>query len=160
MNTTNTQNRSVELAADALSTLIKALEAGNSEALTNYLGVMARFYQYSWNNCLLISSQRPNATHVAGFHAWHKFGRSVRKGEKGIMILAPVIVKREISDEHSTTNDSATVLKKIVGFRAAYVFDVLFRVSDPHMRWETCRRLPSDVWQTVETYLAKVRQAR
>ncbi len=122
--TTNTQNRSVELAADALNTLIKALEAGNSEALTNYLSVMARFYQYSWNNCLLISLQRPNATHVVGFHAWHKFGRSVRKGEKGIMILAPVIVKREASDEHNTTNDNATVQKKLVGFRAAYVFDV------------------------------------
>ncbi len=46
--TTNTQNRSTELAADALNTLIKALEAGNSEALTKYLSVMARFHQYSW----------------------------------------------------------------------------------------------------------------
>jgi hypothetical protein len=53
----NTQNRSSELAADALKTLIQALEAGNSEALTNYLNVMARFHRYSWNNCLLIALQ-------------------------------------------------------------------------------------------------------
>src|SRR5947209_10229930 len=93
MNNQN-QNRSSELAADALKSLIAALEAGNSEALKNYLAVMARFHQYSWNNCLLIALQRPEATHVAGFHAWHKLGRFVRKGEKGIAILAPVIAKR------------------------------------------------------------------
>ena len=123
MSTTNTQNRAAELAADALHTLIQALEAGDSEALTKYLSVMARFHQYSWNNCLLISLQRPNATQVAGFHTWHKFGRNVRKGEKGITILAPVLVKREVRDERST-DGNLTVLKQLVGFRIAYVFDV------------------------------------
>lgn len=103
---------------------MEALEAGNSEALTNYLSVMARFHQYSWNNCLLISLQRSNATHVAGFQAWNKLGRSVRKGEKGIAILAPVIVKREDRDERSTTTENAVLLKQLVGFRTAYVFDV------------------------------------
>ena len=76
---------------------------------------MARFHQYSWNNCLLISLQRSNATHVAGFHAWQKLGRSVRKGEKGIAILAPVIVKREGRDGPSTTTDNAAILKQLVG---------------------------------------------
>jgi antirestriction protein ArdC len=119
---TQTQNRSSELAADALNSLIKALEAGDSEALTNYLSVMARFHRYSWNNCLLIALQRPNATHVAGFHAWHKFGRSVRKGEKGIAILAPVLVKREVRDEQKPDGE-VNALQQLVGFRTAFVFD-------------------------------------
>ena len=80
MNTQNAnQNRGAELASEALNTLIKDLEAGKSEALKNYLSVMARFHQYSWNNCLLIALQRPGATRVAGFQAWHKLGRFVRK---------------------------------------------------------------------------------
>ena len=122
MNTQN-QNRSAELAADALETLVKALEAGDSEALTNYLTVMARFHHYSWNNCLLIALQRPGATHVAGFHTWHKFGRFVRKSEKGIAILAPVLVKREIKEEQHS-EDASRVLQRLVGFRTAFVFDV------------------------------------
>lgn len=120
---TQKQNRSAELAADALQSLIQALEAGNSEALTNYLTVMARFHQYSWNNCLLIALQRPGATHVAGFHTWHRFGRFVRKSEKGIAILAPVIVKREVKDEQAAKADSR-ILQQPVGFRTAFVFDV------------------------------------
>jgi hypothetical protein len=56
---------------------------------------MGRFRRYSWNNVLLIASQRPNASHVAGFHAWHDLGRNVKKGEKGIMILAPVTRKKD-----------------------------------------------------------------
>ena len=120
MNTQN-QNRSSELAADALKILIQALEAGNSESLKNYLAVMARFHQYSWNNCLLIALQGPGATHVAGFHAWHKLGRFVRKGEKGIAILAPVIAKRAFNDE--TKSEELTV-QQLVGFRTAFVFDV------------------------------------
>jgi hypothetical protein len=120
---TQTQNRSSELAADALNTLIKALESGDSDALTNYLSVMARFRQYSWNNCLLIALQRPGATHVAGFYAWHKFGRFVRKGEKGIAILAPVLAKQEVRDEQNP--DCGTeVIQQLVGFRTAFVFDV------------------------------------
>jgi antirestriction protein ArdC len=119
---TQNQNRSSELAADALKTLIRELETGNSEALTNYLNVMARFHKYSWNNCLLISLQRPNARNVAGFNAWQKLGRHVRKGEKGIAILAPVLVKREVVDDPNTS--APQVLQQLVGFRTAYVFDV------------------------------------
>ena len=44
---------------------------------------------------MLIASQRPTATHVAGYHMWNQMGRSVKKGEKGIMILAPMVVKQE-----------------------------------------------------------------
>ena len=75
-----------QLSEDALDRLMAALEAGQSDALKNYLAVMSRFHKYSWGNCLMIHFQRPNATHVAGFQAWLKLKRMVRKGEKGIVI--------------------------------------------------------------------------
>ena len=69
---------------------------------------------------MLIASQKPTATHVAGFHAWHKLGRFVKKGEKGIMILAPIVRRKNESAEQDETDESSTA----VGFRAAYVFDI------------------------------------
>src|SRR3984893_964692 len=84
-----------KMAEEALNKLSAELEAGKSEALRSYLASMGRFHRYSWGNVLLIASQRPDATHVAGFHTWHDLGRSVKKGEKGIMILATVVVKQK-----------------------------------------------------------------
>ncbi|MEO7889581.1 MAG: ArdC-like ssDNA-binding domain-containing protein [Vicinamibacterales bacterium] len=55
---------------------------------------MARFHRYSFHNVCLIASQRPTATQVAGFNAWRSFFRFVRKGEKGIVILAPIVARR------------------------------------------------------------------
>ena len=69
---------------------------------------------------MLIASQKPNATHVAGFQAWHKLGRFVKKGEKGILILAPIIRKKAENNREAEPDESSTA----VGFRAAYVFDV------------------------------------
>ncbi len=60
-----------------------------SDELRNYLIAMSRFYNYSWNNQLLIMLQRPDATHVAGFNTWKDLGRWVKKGEAGIAIFAP-----------------------------------------------------------------------
>jgi hypothetical protein len=84
---------------------------------------MARFHRYSVHNVYLIASQRPMATRVAGFHTWRTLGRFVRKGEKGIAILAPIVARR---DAEPTSEESKTV----VGFRTAYVFDGLSRDSD------------------------------
>ena len=90
-----------QLTEQALDQLIQALETGKSEALKAYLATMSRFYRYSWGNLLLIAFQMPSALRVAGFHTWKSLGRFVKKGEKGIMILAPTVVKR------STDNDAA-----------------------------------------------------
>src|SRR5438552_1259567 len=60
-------------ADEAISRLAQALEEGRSEALTQYLGAVSRFHKYSLYNVLLIASQRPDATHVAGFRTWLKF---------------------------------------------------------------------------------------
>jgi len=122
----NTQNITAEIASNALATLAAALEAGNSAALTTYLNITARFHKYSWTNCLLIAMQRPDATHVAGFRAWLGFGRHVRKGEKGIAILAPIITKRkaEAGQQQQENSSTAEPANRLIGFRSTYVFDI------------------------------------
>src|SRR5580692_888246 len=107
------------LSETAIARLMDALERGQIEALKTYLSVMSRFHKYSWGNCLLIYSQRPEATHVAGFHAWLNLRRYVRKGEKGIVILAPMVGRKKSDDQ--LTEDEQT---RLFGFRAAHVFDV------------------------------------
>jgi antirestriction protein ArdC len=121
----NTQTSIAEIASQALATLAAALEAGNT-ALTAYLNVTARFHHYSWTNCLLIATQRPNATRVAGFRASLASGRHVRKGEKGIAILAPILYKRRLEADQPQQEGSRTVesIRYLVGFRSAHVFDI------------------------------------
>jgi hypothetical protein len=108
----------------AIEHLVEALNAGHSEALTRYLAAMAKFRAYSFLNVLLILKQSPNAGRVAGYRTWQSFGRQVKQGEKGIMILAPMFRKRtENADESSTTEES----RRLAGFRAVYVWDRLSR---------------------------------
>jgi hypothetical protein len=108
-----------QVASKAIEELSQALEKGHSEKLKDYLAAMARFRRYSWHNVMLIASQKPDATHVAGFHSWHKLGRFVKKGEKGILILAPIIRTKAEKNGETEPDESSTA----VGFRAAYVFD-------------------------------------
>ena len=113
-----------EVIAANVQSLIEQLEAGKSEALTAYLTAMSRFHNYSFGNILEIARQKPDATRVAGLYTWNQLGRRVKKGEKGIRILAPIIgVKRKPQEEaeKDITQQNVPVL---VGFRAAYVFDV------------------------------------
>jgi hypothetical protein len=63
------------------------------------LDTMSRFHKYSFNNCILISLQKPDAQRVAGFHTWKSLGRFVKKGEKGIHILAPMVHKMSLESE-------------------------------------------------------------
>jgi hypothetical protein len=79
----------------------------------------------------LIVSQGLSATRVAGCQTWQTLGRFVRRGEKGIAILAPIVTRR---DAVPADGDP----KMVVGFRAAYVFDGLSRDSD-RAYWPDCR---------------------
>src|SRR5260370_4546753 len=92
----------------AIEQLMDALNEGRSETLMQYLAAIGRFHRYSLRNVMLIASQKPTATHVAGFHAWQKLGRFVMKGEKGILILAPVVRRRNESAEQNETDQSST----------------------------------------------------
>lgn len=76
------------------------MELFESDCYRNYLITMSRFHRYSLNNVMLIHAQRPNATLVAGFSKWkNSFGRHVKKGEKGIQILAPTPYKIKVDKE-------------------------------------------------------------
>ncbi|MCY0870739.1 ArdC family protein [Alicyclobacillus sp. SP_1] len=100
---------------EAMSRLEQGLEQLLSEdAWKRYLRCQARFHTYSFQNTLLISLQRPEATRIAGFQTWKTMGRHVRKGEQGIMILAPLLAK----------TSETTPERSLVGFRTVYVFDV------------------------------------
>jgi antirestriction protein ArdC len=107
----------------ATEQLVTRLNAGHSESLAAYLKVIGRFHRYSLRNVLLIASQKPNASYVAGFRTWNELGRFVKKGERGILILAP-IVRRKAHREDSEQVDAEERQALIAGFRAAYVFDV------------------------------------
>ena len=71
-------------------------ELFESERFKEYLRTMSKFYNYSFNNTLLIAMQKPEATYVAGYTSWQRnFDRQVMKGEKGIKILAPAPYKAQ-----------------------------------------------------------------
>jgi hypothetical protein len=126
------RERARTLVDQALTDLGDALAAGKSDALTAYLDAMARFRNYSLGNQLSIAAQRPNATIVAGFREWKKRGRYVRKGEKGILITAPVIRKRASEDNPAEPATSETEeIDTVVSYRPVYVFDVSQTEGEP-----------------------------
>jgi antirestriction protein ArdC len=116
-----TTEQAKQLSESALNRLMAALEQGHSAALKQYLAVMSRFRKYSWTNCLLICSQFPAATFVGGFYFWLKLGRHVRKGEKGIALLAPMVGRKRSSDDDELEENGQT---HVFGFKACHVFDV------------------------------------
>jgi len=116
-----------QLADNALTMLIEALGKGQSDTLKRYLAAMGRFRNYSFGNCMLIAAQKPDATHVAGFHSWLKFQRHVRKGEKGIVILAPMVGKKKTESAEAAEDEQS----RVFGFRAAHVFDISQTDGEP-----------------------------
>src|SRR5271168_2828249 len=109
-----------QIANKAIEQLSQALEQGQSQTLKNYLAAIGRFHRYSLRNVMLIATQNPMASYVAGYNAWRTLGRFVKKGEQGILILAPIVRAKAANAETNDTDESATP----IGFRAAYVFDI------------------------------------
>jgi hypothetical protein len=113
-------SRSAELLEKAEGSLVRmaeSLAAGKPEELVRYLEVMSRFHKYSFHNVMLILSQNPEASRVAGFRKWkEQFGRFVKKGEHGIAILFPRIKVEDLED--------GTPERRLAGFSVGYVFDV------------------------------------
>ena len=110
-----------QLVRENVQYLIEQLESGHSEALTAFLNAMAHFRNYSFGNVLLIARQKPDARNVAGMWAWNQLGRRVKRGEKGIAILAPMVAKtrKDEAKSDSETSDRPSLL----GFRRVYVWD-------------------------------------
>jgi len=86
-------------------------ELFQSEMYLDYLRTMSRFHSYSVNNTILIHMQRPHAAQpVAGFHKWKQFGRHVKKGERGLTIIAPTPLKKKIEEMKLDPDTRAPVL--------------------------------------------------
>jgi hypothetical protein len=117
-------NTKQEVIATNIKLLIQQLEAGHSEALTNYLTAMSRFHNYSFGNVLEIARQMPSAKRVAGFWTWKNLGRSVKAGQKGIRILAPIVGVRRKKDAEANKDITKQNERVLLGFRNAYVFDI------------------------------------
>ena len=135
--------------ADQLKEITERLEQGvkdifTSEMYTKYLLTMSKFHNYSFNNTLLIAMQRPDATLLAGYNAWkNKFNRYVKKGEKGIQIIAPAPVKEREEREKIDKDTGLTVLNEngepeievvervIPRFRVTTVFDYAQTDGEP-----------------------------
>lgn len=129
------KNDSVKEITDKLEQGLK--ELFDSERFKTYLNTMSKFYNYSFNNTLLIAMQKPDATLVAGFQSWQKnFERHVNKGEKGIKIMAPAPYKKKQEMEVIDQKTGRTVLGEdgkpkteeveitIPAFKPVTVFDV------------------------------------
>lgn len=119
-----------QLTDDAITRLTQALDAGKSDTLVRFLAAMAKFHRYSWGNVLLIMFQRPDAGHVAGFNTWKSLGRFVRKGEKGIVIMAPMMIKprEEFAREAREQGEEP---RPVLRFRGVYVFDITQTDGEP-----------------------------
>jgi hypothetical protein len=111
-----------QLVRENVQYLIEQLEAGHSEALTAYLNAMVHFHNYSFGNVLAIARQKPNATNVAGMWAWNQLGRRVKRGEKGIAILAPMIAAKR-RQETPSGDESKDNRPALLGFRRVHVWD-------------------------------------
>src|ERR1700755_573464 len=125
------QQTAKEAIAANVQALIEQLEQGHSDALTAYLTAMGRFHNYSFGNILEIARQKPDATRVAGLYAWNQLGRKVKKGERGIRILAPMIGIRRKKNEETEKDIRIQNQAVLGGFRAAYVFDVSQTEGNP-----------------------------
>lgn len=115
----------------------------SSESFKQYLSCLSKFHSYSLNNTLLILSQKPEASLVAGYRAWQtNFNRHVNKGEKGLMILAPVTTKEDrlmnkhdengnvILDESGNPVQEMRVVD-LTRFKTTTVFDISQTSGDP-----------------------------
>ncbi len=134
---------------EQLKEITERLEQGvkdlfTSEKYTEYLKTMSQFHNYSFNNTLLIATQKPESTLVAGLAAWNKkFNRRVKRGEKGIKIIAPAPIreKEEVEKFDPATNEpvlrpdgqpeTEEVEHIIPRFRVATVFDISQTYGDP-----------------------------
>lgn len=104
--------------------LMKAIEDGVDEVIEsgdieNLLEHMSKFHNYSFGNQMLIMIQKPEAKEVAGYNRWEEMGRQVKKGERGIEILAPVFIKKKKEEEDGTIKEDT-----YTRFRSVRVFDI------------------------------------
>ncbi len=146
--TDKTRTGNPEKRAEKLNELHEQITDGvaalvDSDAWRAMLDTAAKFHTYSLGNVLLIALQAPTASRVAGFRTWKGLGRQVRKGERGIAILAPCTYRPKTSssatdsareqpqDERGGQAGPASSGQQLRGFRVVHVFDVAQTEGDP-----------------------------
>ncbi len=143
----NALMESITDAIKALAAETDAVRAG--EALARYFDTLSKFHRYSLHNQILIWLQKPDATLVAGFQTWkQKFKRWVKKGEKGIAILAPRVLQPKAKEQEEDAGETPegpvllstlvrgegeenTAPRRRVCFTTVYVFDISQTEGDP-----------------------------
>lgn len=163
----------LQAAHERLTQAVEAIVSGDD--WKRMLTVASKFHRYSFNNQLLIYLQRPDATLVAGFRRWQELGRQVRKGEKGIAILAPCkyrvpsetgpapasSIPTENGPAAASTDgsDQAEQRRRVVlaGFRVAHVFDISQTGGEPIEGLDAVRptllegEAPEGLWDALVT---------
>ena len=138
-----------------------------SEHYKDYLKTMSKFHNYSFNNTILIAMQMPDATFIAGYKAWQKkFDRHVKKGEKGIRILAPSSYKKNMEQDviktsnplPQTINDGNTLKESaevtVRFFHPISVFDIS-QTEGPALNLLMCPELNGCV-SNYDTFLTAI----
>lgn len=103
----------------------------DSETFKNYLDFALQFRQYSYRNKILIQSQNPKASLVAGYRAWQDKGRQVQRGEKALKIFVPSLAAKKDKDGNYSRDKEDNVIKEVKGFYLASVYDVRQTEGEP-----------------------------
>lgn len=142
-----TKTKLLPIQGKDMDSIMQNLETGVAELFTSeryqeYLKTMSKFHNYSFNNTLLIAMQRPDATLVTGYRNWQSMGRQVKKGEKGITIIAPTSIKRK-KEQAVLDQDQKPVIGPdgkpkteevevtLLCFKAITVFDIEQTTGEP-----------------------------
>ncbi|WP_052335716.1 ArdC family protein [Faecalispora jeddahensis] len=119
-------------------------EVFQGDRFKQYLQTMSKFHSYSFRNSLLIHLQMPEAKRVAGFESWKKFNRYVKRGQKGIAIFAPYLIKKKVqSESENPEEDGGETEQALVKFKITYVWDVSQTEGEPLPSF--CNELTGDV---------------
>lgn len=107
-------------------------EVFHGNRFKQYLQTMSKFHSYSFRNSLLIHLQMPDAKRVAGFESWKNFNRYVKRGQKGIAIFAPCLIKKKFQPEsEGSEKDREVTEQTFVKFKITHVWDVSQTEGDP-----------------------------
>ncbi len=143
----NNRIRSVrQMIRAGVQLLAHDIEAGHPEVLAECLQAMARFPYLSFGNVVLIATQRPSSTRVCGWRGWQELGRSVKPGEKGIMIFAPILSAPRLAQD-----DAVPPEPQLLGFRPVRVWDAEQTYGPPI---GTCSTINPDLADAFKKLLA------
>lgn len=138
-----------------IDVVLKQLQHGvegiqDSERFRLFLTTMSKFHDYSIGNIILIGMQKPEAQRVAGFQTWKKLGRWVKKGEKGIAIMAPMMPPKAKKEEDEEEEEKKVALAPVF-FKVVHVFDISQTEGKPLPEFE----VPSLTGEANEELFAK-----